>query len=382
METKRRPRLPRLSTTGFRMSPRSCLIEFARAGHAAGYPRRGARGESARAVGGTFGFDGTEVSVTPTLVDVTLGRLPRQRSYSLRVRPRPVDLEAMERLDALVQDALDGELGVDDALAKLRELESKPLSRPWPVLLAAYALAGVALTPLLGGSWREAAAAALVGLGVGAIVLSFSAHHPGGADDRPIAAVAASFTAALLVELGFEASPESIVTLAALVTLLPGMTLTIRRSELWSTAPLPSRASPTPRARSCSSSGSRSGSRSVARSPRTGSARSRRSLRRRRPSGCGFAGAVLAALAFTVTLRARSRDAAVMIAATCLAVAANEVGATVFGKEAAAFVAAVVIGVTGGLVGGWLRRSALVFIVPGVLMLVPGSAGFSACSSS
>ena len=41
------------------------------------------------------------------------------------------------------------------------------------------------------------------------------------------------------------------------------------------------------------------------------------------------------------------------------------------------FVAAVVVGVTGGLVGALLRRSALVFIVPGVLMLVPGSAGFS-----
>ena len=66
-----------------------------------------------------------------------------------------------------------------------------------------------------------------------------------------------------------------------------------------------------------------------------------------------------------------------MIAAACLAVVANEVGSNVFGNEAAAFVAAVVIGVTGGLVGARLRRSALVFIVPGVLLLVPGSAGFS-----
>ena len=35
------------------------------------------------------------------------------------------------------------------------------------------------------------------------------------------------------------------------------------------------------------------------------------------------------------------------------------------------------MGVTGGLVGTWLRRSTLVFVVPGVLMLVPGSAGFN-----
>lgn len=63
-------------------------------------------------------------------------------------------------------------------------------------------------------------------------------------------------------------------------------------------------------------------------------------------------------------------------AAACLAVGANEVGAKLFGDEAAVFVAAVVVGVTGGLVALMLRRSALVFVVPGVLMLVPGSAGF------
>ena len=66
-----------------------------------------------------------------------------------------------------------------------------------------------------------------------------------------------------------------------------------------------------------------------------------------------------------------------MGAATCLAVGANEVGARLFGDEAAVFVAAVVVGLAGGLIGGFLRRSALVFVVPGVLMLVPGSAGFS-----
>jgi len=30
-----------------------------------------------------------------------------------------------------------------------------------------------------------------------------------------------------------------------------------------------------------------------------------------------------------------------------------------------------------GYPSGWLRRSALTFIVPGVLILVPGSAGFN-----
>jgi uncharacterized membrane protein YjjB (DUF3815 family) len=86
---------------------------------------------------------------------------------------------------------------------------------------------------------------------------------------------------------------------------------------------------------------------------------------------------VAAGLAFTLTLRARYRDALLMCGATVLGLGANEVGRAVFGKEAAVFIAALVVGIVGGLIGSRLRRSALVFIVPGVLMLVPGSAGFN-----
>ena len=66
-----------------------------------------------------------------------------------------------------------------------------------------------------------------------------------------------------------------------------------------------------------------------------------------------------------------------MCTATVLALVANEAGGAVFGHDAAAFVAALVVGLAGGVVGYLLRRSPLVFIVPGVLMLVPGSAGFN-----
>jgi uncharacterized membrane protein YjjB (DUF3815 family) len=94
-------------------------------------------------------------------------------------------------------------------------------------------------------------------------------------------------------------------------------------------------------------------------------------------SGVYLLSAVAAGLAFTLTLRARYRDALLMCGATVLALGANEVGSAVFGKEAAVFIAALVVGIVGGLVGSRLRRSSLVFIVPGVLMLVPGSAGFN-----
>jgi uncharacterized membrane protein YjjB (DUF3815 family) len=190
----------------------------------------------------------------------------------------------------------------------------------------------------------------------------------------PVAAVAASFSAALLVELGVHLSAD-LVTLAALVTLLPGMTLTIGMREL-STEHLQSGVANTASAL-VQLFGLAFGvavGRSIATSwfgAPSGPVPDPASI------AVQLGAAFLAAVAFTVTLRARSRDVLVMGAATCLALGANEVAAAIFGDEAAVFVAAVVVGVAGGLAGMLLRRSPLVFVVPGVLMLVPGSAGFS-----
>jgi uncharacterized membrane protein YjjB (DUF3815 family) len=59
------------------------------------------------------------------------------------------------------------------------------------------------------------------------------------------------------------------------------------------------------------------------------------------------------------------------------ALVANRVGSSLLGHQAGVFGAALTVGVAGGLVGCRLHRSALVFLVPGVFMLVPGSAGFN-----
>ena len=206
------------------------LLRFAREGHHAGYPTAELE-ERVLALAARLGLAGAQISATPTMVEVSLGSLPHQRSYSLRVRPTAVDLDAIARLDELVQDVLDTRLDSEAALASLTEIQATPLDRPWPVLLAAYAIAGAALTPVLGGGWREAATATLVGLIVGLIALP--TRHSARTEPMiaPIAGVAASFCAAALSRLGLDASPD-IVTLAALVTFLPGMRLTIGMREL------------------------------------------------------------------------------------------------------------------------------------------------------
>jgi uncharacterized membrane protein YjjP (DUF1212 family) len=349
------------------------LLRFTRAGHEAGYPAADLE-ERALGLAQAVGLEETQISVTPTVIDLTVGSMRAQHSYTLRVRPGTVDLDRLARLDDLVRDVLERRLGIDRALASLEAIHHEPLRRPWPLLLAAYALAGAALTPVLGGGWREAVAAALVGLCVGAVAVG--TRHAVRAEPiaAPIAAVAASFTATAIAQLGLDASPD-LVTLAALVTFLPGMTLTIGMRELAS--------------EHLQSGVANTASALVQLLGLVFGVAIGRSIAldwfgpvgQIAPdpvfSAWHLLAAVAAGLAFTLTLRARYSDAYLMCTATVIALVANEAGAALFGKHAAAFVAAFAIGVVGNLAGVRLGRSALVFIVPGVLMLVPGSAGYN-----
>jgi uncharacterized membrane protein YjjP (DUF1212 family) len=361
-----RPELPPPAALEF-------LLEFTRYGHDAGYPTADLE-ERVLSLANRLELSGAEISSTPTLVEISFGSLAQQRAFTLRVRPKAVDLDAIARLDDLVQDVLDGRTEVGEAVARLDEIKGRPLDRPWFVRVSAYALAGAAVTPVLGGGWRELLAGGAVGLLVGAIALRASRGARTEPMVAPLAGIAASFSAVCVFKLGLKAAPD-VVTLAALVTFLPGMALTIGMREL-ATEHLQSGVANTAKAL-VQLLGLVFGvgvGRSVAASwfgvsppltPHTAF------------SGTHLLGAVAAGLAFTVTLRAQTWAAPVMCSATVLAILANASGRAVFGAAAGVFVAAVAIGVAGGVVGGVMRRSPLVFIVPGVLILVPGSAGFN-----
>jgi len=349
------------------------LLMFARVGHDAGYPTADLE-ERLTALADALGLEAAQVSSTPTIVEISLGALPRQRSYALRVRPTFVDLDAIARLDELVHGVLDGRIAADAATERVTEIRDRPLRRRWFVEIPAYALAGAAVTPVLGGGWRDVAAGAIVGSLVGLVALSTERAVRAEPMVAPLAAVVASFSAAALAQFGLQSSTD-IVTLGALVTFLPGMALTIGVREL-ATQHLQSGVANTANAL-VQLLGLVVGvavGRSIATSwfgiPRQG-------VPDTSFSATYVLAALAAGLAFTVTLRAQSRAAPIMCSATVLAILVYAAGKELLGPPAGVFVAALAIGVYGGLVGALLRRSPLVFIVPGVLMLVPGSAGFN-----
>jgi uncharacterized membrane protein YjjB (DUF3815 family) len=240
------------------------------------------------------------------------------------------------------------------------------------VMLAAYAGAAAVLTPMLGGGRNEAAAAAIVGAVSGTVAIA------GGKSPRtepivaPLAAIAASFTASMVAHAGLGASRD-LVTLAALVPLLPGMTLTVGMRELASKQ-LQSGVANTADALFqllglvFGVEIGRIVADAILSAPID-------AVPGRASSASQAVAAALAGLAFTGTLRARTRDAPLMCAATLLALCAKAAGTNLLGPQLGVFTGALAVGAAGAVVGGRLRRSPLVFIVPGVLMLVPGSLG-------
>ena len=85
---------------------------------------------------------------------------------------------------------------------------------------------------------------------------------------------------------------------------------------------------------------------------------------------------LLAAACSVVILRADPHDAPWIIAAGVLGVVAGRLGAVKLGVELGMFVAAFTVALASSAYERWRHRPAPVVLVPGILLLVPGSIGY------
>jgi uncharacterized membrane protein YjjP (DUF1212 family) len=354
------------------------LLRFARAAHSAGgYPANELEPrilELARALG----LDAVQVVATPTAVEISVGPIPHQHVYVLRVQPRPVNLDAIERLETMSAAVASGRLDPRRALEQIEELARRPINRPLWLFVVAHGLIGAGLAPSLGGGWRESFGAAMVGLVVGFLTRTAMRHERSAALIAPLGAFLSSVLASALAVSGFPVN-VGIVTFAALIVFFPAMPMVIGVREL-STAHLQAGVANSVNAlvqligvafgvavgRSLVTSGLGAIPINAPDSV---------------PKAVAVVAAALVGRAFVVTLRAPARDAIWTSSAAVLASAANVLATGVLGNLAGVFLAALVVGVTGNTIARRFRRSPLPFIVPGSLLLVPGNVGYVSATS-
>lgn len=311
--------------------------------------------------------------VTPTSVFSAFGPQVNQRTYLMRVEPGETDLGRLARIDSVVVDVVAGRLTPAEGSAILAEIEYAP--SPWPAgaVTLAFATASGAACRFLGGGLREITVATGLGLITGLLAIAASRWQALGKVFVPVASfVAAMLAAAGAVVVGGYA--PSVAMLAGLIVLLPGMMLTTAMTEL--------------AANHLSAGTARlSGAFIVFISLAVGVAFGQRVAVEllgpapsvapvALPAGTMWLALVVAACSFAVLLRALPRDLPWILLAGVVGFLGSRAGTALLGVEFGVFLAAFSVGVGSNLFARYTNRPEAITMVPGTLLLVPGSVGF------
>jgi uncharacterized membrane protein YjjP (DUF1212 family) len=310
---------------------------------------------------------------TPTAVMVSFGPVTSARTCLVRVDPGAMDLEKLCSLQETAVQVIHGELDLEAGRARTAEIVRTPPRYGAVVTLLAFALSSGAAAVFFGGGQREVTVSLIVGLGVGLVSRASDRWSSGFSIAEPIAAAFSAVAASLAAHGGAPLS-TLVITLAGLVTLLPGLGITTAMTEL-STRNL---ASGTARFSGALVQllglgfGVALGSRLVSLLPPPAPP----------PPATVWsplaltAAVVIAGIAFSALLRVRPRDVGWVLVACGIAFAGTRVGATVLGPELGAFFGALLLGLASNTFARAYDRPAALPLVPGLLVLVPGSIGF------
>lgn len=333
--------------------------------------------EQMRQVSERFGVEARFFS-TPTSIFASFGPPEALRTSLIRVEPGVMDLERLTLLDALALEVIHGQTTPEAGAARVETILGSPTRYGLPITLLCWTLAAGAAARLFGGGLPEMAVAALSSLLIGLLERGTRARPTAARVLEPVAALLAS---ALTVAAASVIGPLSVqvATLSGLIVLLPGLGLTVAINELTT--------------RHLISGSSRlTGAALVFLQLAFGVALGGKladvlppalplSASEPLPFWTAVAALVVAALAVTVLFRARPQDAGWIIALGALAFSGARYGALGLGPELGAFVGALLLGITSNVLARLRNRPSVVTIVPGMMLLVPGSLGFRSLES-
>ncbi len=310
---------------------------------------------------------------SPTAIFGSFGDPAELRTAMIRVEPGETDLGRLVDLDALTSEVMSGERTAEQGLVRLEEiLSSPPIYHPALGLLC-VALVGSGASFLLGGQLREMIAAVGISLWLGPLLI-LSGSHPGVA--RVTEALGAFGAAVIAVALTRVLGPFSTQTsiVAGLIPLLPGLAITVGMTEL-ATRNL---VSGTTRFTGAILTlmqlvfGVALGSQLDRVLPAVTDLSQGPTL----PAWTVVPALLLATGATAVLFRAKPRDLIWVVIAGVLSFGATRFGSHWLGSELGAFVGSLVLCMASNAMARTLGKPAILTIIPGLILLVPGSIGF------
>lgn len=324
-----------------------------------------------------------EFFALPTSLHAAFGEPGRQSTFLVRMPPTgEVELGRLAALDRLATEVGRRETSIAEASVRLEAILSAPAKHSRIVTAIAFAVVSGATARILAGGLAEVGAAAGLGLFVGLAATGLF----GGARLAPvlpaIAGFVVSLAAGLVASAGITPAPWS-VTLSALVVLLPGLTLTLAMREV-ATGHLAAGsarsvgAAATFLALGC---GIALGDHVATTLGSHGALVLRAATHHPLPAFTEPLALLVAALAFVVLFQADRRDLPVIVLAAAIAWGGARLGTALLDARLAPLLGATALGVAGNAFARLRDRPAAIVVVPGLILLVPGSLGARSLSA-
>lgn len=318
-----------------------------------------------------------QILATPTAIQAAFGAGGSQMRLE-RCDPGQTDLEKLTSLQQVIRQVIDGNLAPADATEMVRDILDRPSRYSNIVTIAAFAVCSGMAALLFGGGWREMLVSTVIGGGIGALDWAMAARERAVMIFPAVAAFFATVVSRCLA-IPFDPCVAFLCSLSGLIILVPGLTLTVAVNELANRHLV----SGTSRLTGALvlfleiALGVALGSQLCdAILPNVATAQPVAL-----PWPAVWLSLIPSAAAFLVLFRARPRDYFAILAASFVAFASAKLSGHWFGAEVGPAIGAFALGATSNLLARTTAQPASITLVPGLLMLVPGSFGFKSLAA-
>lgn len=319
---------------------------------------------------------GIQCMSLPTSISMTL--LPPDgmpQTYLIRVAPGEINLEKLRHVTDIAQQVIAEKLSSEAGAKKLKQIsQSEPEYARWVVVIA-FALVSASIARIFSGGILEMLTAGIIGLVVGTVALA--------ARTRPLldhllpstCAFLATFLALIINQFLQQNIVISVAIISGLIILLPGLSLTIAMAELATqnmvsgTARLTGAATVFIQLAFGSALGVEIGKllsfdvQGVTDVTQV-------------PLWSIWIAVAVAAVALVPLFEARKKDVGWILLSSLTAFTSVFFASQLFGSSLGAFIGAITVGLTAKLATRLFEIPGATIIMPGFIILVPGSVGY------
>lgn len=319
-----------------------------------------------------LGLTSEHVSI-PTGILSSFESKNHDSSKIIRLSPGGIDLDKLSRVDEVADQVIDRRLSIEEGDYKLDEIEKSKFPYPTWAYIFGYGVAAGGIAICFSGSIYDMVFSFFLGLLVGAMAVWATISEGFGR----VFEVVVSFTAAILAAIIEKFVPymsAELVILSSLIVLVPGLSLVVALVEISTknlvsgTAKMMGAAAEMMKLVFCAAVGTKiitwilGPSRGYIGAPL--------------PPLYECIAATLAAASFVIIFNTNRRDFFWAMLCALLGYFSAKIGSSLFSPELGFFIGGAMVGAYSNLFAKKLYRPSLIALLPGIILMVPGSLGY------